>query len=96
MAEFECNSNAVACPRLHPGRASARDRTAPQDRRREEKNIQIRLAQRLELESTFRRTRVCTSRIATRFETRWMESARSHGREKKNIQIFRPSDTSWM
>lgn len=28
VAEFECDSNAVACPRLHPGRASTRDRTA--------------------------------------------------------------------
>lgn len=74
MAEFECDSNAVACPRLHPGRASTRDKTASQDRRRQEKNIQIRLAQRLELESTFRRTRVCTSGIAIQFETSWMEN----------------------
>lgn len=36
---------------LHPGRA--------RHRIGEEKNIQIRRAQRLELESTFRRTRVC-------------------------------------
>lgn len=74
VAEFECDSNAVACPRLHPGRASTRDKTASQDRRRQEKNIQIRLAQRLELESTFRRTRVCTSGIAIQFETSWMEN----------------------
>lgn len=92
MAEFECDSNAVACPRLHPGRATG----PPQDRRREEKNIQIRLARRLELESTFRRTRVCTSGIATRFETSWMESARLAWMGEKNIQIFRPSDTSRM
>lgn len=30
MTEFECDSNAVACPRLYPRRASGR--TAPQDR----------------------------------------------------------------
>lgn len=24
MAEFECDSNAVACPRLYPGRVSGR------------------------------------------------------------------------
>lgn len=82
VAEFECDSNAVACPRLYPGRVRAR-RAGPRRRigisarrRWEEKKIfksMARRARRLELESTFRRTRVCASRIVVRSE---MEGAR--------------------
>lgn len=32
VAEFECDSNAVACPRLYPGRVRASERAGPRRR----------------------------------------------------------------
>lgn len=96
VAEFECDSNAVGrvSSVLYPGRVRARTRRAGprlQDRRDgaargKKKNIQIRGARRLELESTYRRTRVCASGIVC-------EGARGRG---KNIQISSERDTSRM
>lgn len=93
MAEFECDSNAVACPRLYPGRASGRA-AGPRCRivrRQEEGNIQIRRARRLELESTFCRTRVCASKITTRSGARWKVRG-SRGREKKIFKFQHEPD----
>lgn len=64
------NSNAVACPRLYSARAEDRVAAPLRDREEEEKNIFKSVARRLELESAFRRTRVCASEIATRFAER--------------------------
>lgn len=92
-SEFEYDSNVVACPRLHPGRASERARARARARARQDyvaglggKNIQICRAERLELESTFRRTRVCVSRRAPRDpEQGGKRATRVNG--GKNIQI---------
>lgn len=92
MAEFECDSNAVACPRLYPGRASGRA-AGPRCRivrRQEEGSIQIR-ARRLELESTFRRTRVCASKIATSSGAKWKVRG-SRGRGKKIFKFQHEPD----
>lgn len=80
MAEFECDSNAVACPRLYPGRAR---RIAPQDRvasggRKYSNPSRAEIRIRIDVSSD-----TCL-RIENRYARRKVRDSRGRG---KNIQI---------
>lgn len=100
VAEFECDSNAVACPRLYPGRVRERGRVGPGPRRRigdgaaRGKKIFKSMARRLELESTFRVGHVSTHRESLRGRRQRggkKEGARGSREDGEKIFKFRPS-----
>lgn len=92
---FKCGRVSSVCYALDARTVGPRRRIAPGERERERKKIFKSAARRLELETTFRRTRVCASGIAKRAtgwrKVRVVEVARARGwlarGRGKNIQI---------